>query len=339
MSRPVVQLHRPWAPDPRAESIQVLAAAHGLARHREVEVLMRRSEPVRVEELLARHGLVARPGLHVELLPGGGTAASLAFWAAVARWWARGRGRGVALARTPRYGLRARRAFPGLRLVAEVHGLADPLLPALLTVSVGAVCNSRGTAEGVRRLAPGLPVATLANASRGPGPAWIGEGEGIGCTGSVRAEKGLEVLARLAEGTEEPVVLVTGDPSAARALGPRLQVEGPLDPAAIPARLARFRCLVVPLAPGPFGAVETCPLKLFDALASGRPLVVADAPTLHDGIVPEWVPRYRMGDVDDLQDAIARAVALRDRFARRPLVRSWDDRGDELHAFLSEVAG
>ncbi len=228
--------------------------------------------------------------------------------------------------------------MPGLRLVAEVHGLDDPLLPDLLRRCVGAVCNSRGTTTGVARLAPALPVAVLANAARGPGPLPVGEGEGIGYVGSVRPQKGLEVLAGLASLVDEPVVLVTPDDGAARRLGGALHVEPALDPVDVPARLARFRCVVVPLGPGPFGEVETCPLKLFDALASGRPVVVADAPTLHGGIVPAWVPRYRMGDASDLRRAVFTAIAHGARFtAERGSVRTWDDRGGELDQFLTEV--
>jgi glycosyltransferase involved in cell wall biosynthesis len=318
--------------------VQVLAAAHGLAPHRPVEVLFRASTPVDAEDLLRRHGHAPRAGLTVRVLPRSGAVASVAFWGGVLRWWLRWEGRGIALVRTPRYGLRAARAMPGLPLVAEVHGLDDPRLAELLPRCVGAVCNSRGTARGVARLAPGLPQVVLANAARGPGPTWHGEGEGIGYVGSVRAGKGLEVLAELSKRIDDPVVLVTPDVEQARQLGGRLVVESCLAPAAVPARLARFRCLVVPLAPGPFGEVETCPLKLFDALASGRPVVVADAPTLHEDLVPRWVPRYRMGDAHGLARAIDAAVASAPRFAgARHGVRTWDDRGRELDAFLSEV--
>jgi len=338
VSRPVIQLHRPWAPDPVAESVQVLSAAHGLAAHRSIDVLFRARRPVTPMALQRRHGHAPRSGLTVRVLPHNNTMASAGFWAWVLRWWLRTEGHGIALVRTPRYGLRAARAMPGLRIVAEVHGLADPLLPDLLRHCAGAVCNSHGTADGVARLAPALPLAVLANAARGPGPTLSGEGEGIGYVGSVRPEKGLEVLAELAALIDEPVVLVTPDEDAARRLGGALQVEPPLDPVDVPGRLARFRCLVVPLGPGRFGEVETCPLKLFDSLASGRPVVVADAPTLHEGIVPSWVPRYRMGDGSDLQRAVAIAIADAARFAaHRGTVRTWDDRGDELDGFLTEV--
>ena len=334
MTRPVIQLHRPWAPDPAAETIQVLAAGHGLAPHRSVDLLFRRSAPVTEEAFLAQHGLPARRGLRLHLLPRAGTAAAAAFWARVLRWGVRTGGQGIALARTPRYGLRAARWLP--RVVAEVHGLGDPDLPALLACSRAAICNSDGTADGVQRMAPRLPVAVMGNAARGPGPTPTGAGEGIGYVGSLRPGKGLEVLAELAR--DLPVVVVTPDESAARAMSSSWTVEPALEPARVPVRLARFRCLVVPVGPGRFGEVETCPLKLFDALASGRPVVVADAATLHEGLVPRWVPRYRMGDVTSLREAIDRACASADRFAAlRAGVRTWDDRGDELHAFLSEV--
>jgi hypothetical protein len=334
--RPVLQLHRPWAPDPLAESIQVVHAAHGLAQHRSVAVRMRASTRTSPAEVLRLYGLAGRAGLDLGVLPTSGTACTVAFWAAVARWWLRHSGRGIALARTPRYAQRLLRADPNHRLVLEVHGLGDPLLPKLLGACRGVVTNSEGTARGVRDLGYHGPVAVLPNASRGEGPDWQGPGEGVGYVGSVRANKGLEVLVGLS--LQTPVVVVTPDVAAARQLGGSLRVEAAVCPAEVPARLARFRCIVVPVGPGRFGEQETCPLKLFDALASGRPVVVADSPVMR-GIAPDWVPRYAMGDLTSLCAAIDAATRepLLSRFRDRPAVTTWDQRGDALHRFLGEV--
>jgi len=344
MTRPVFVLYRPWAPSVRAQTVQVLHAAHGLAAHRPVTVCVRPSEPTSAEAVLQHQGLSARPGLRLHVLPAGGTASSLAFRAQLLAWRSGPGRQGVGLSRTPRYARWLQQL--GRPVVVEAHGLADDAdaEARALRSSCGLICNSHGTLGRLRARHGLLPPAqVIANATRGPGPALTGPGEGIGYVGSVRTEKGLQVLADLAEQTSEPVVVVTPEPERARRLGAALQVEGPVPPHEVGARLSRFRVLVLPLEPGPFGDVETCPLKLFDYLASGRPVVLADTGAVRalvPAVVPAWVPRFRPGDTDSLRSAIARATSAPRvaRFAARPLVRTWADRAVEVHRALERWA-
>lgn len=333
-------LYRPWAPAARAQSVQVLHAAHALAAHREVEVWVRPSGPTAPEAVLDAYGLPVRPGLSLRVLPSNGAAASARFAWAMQRFARRTRRQGLWLSRQPRLAVRAHRL--GGPQVTEAHGLWDDATAeaGALAAAVGVITNSPGTAERLRSRYPSLPPLTVvANAGRGAGPEPIGGGEGIGYVGSLRAGKGVTVLADLAARVDEPVVLVTPEADAARALSRRWRVEPAVAPREVPGRLARFRVLVLCLDHGPFGDAETCPLKWFDYQASGRPVVVADTPAMA-WLAPAWVPRYRPGDVESLREALARCEdpSLVARFAAREGLRTWADRAREVHRFLAEVA-
>ncbi len=290
--------------------------------------------------ILEHYGLPPRVGLRLGVLPRGATAGSLRFAAAMAAFAAREGGRALWLSREPRYAARALRL--GGDLVVEAHGLRGraPLEAAGLRAARGLVVNSEGTLRRLRRRHAVLPpTRVVSNACRGAGPALRGVGEGIGYVGSLRADKGVGVLERLAAVLDEPVVVVTPEAAEARRRSRRWQVEEALPYRDVPARLARFRVLVLCLAHGAFGDEETCPLKWFDYAASGRPVVVADTAAMRR-LAPGWVPRFTPGDVPSLHQAIEACEdpALRDRFAQRPLVRTWADRAAEVDAFLRAVA-
>ena len=337
MSRPVFMLYRPWAPAVRAQSVQVICAAHALARRRAVTACFRPTRPTTPANVLVHLGLAPAPGLALVGLPRAGTPSALVFRAAFATWWLQNRD-GIGLARTLRYARAAQRV--GCPVVVEVHGLHDDvgLERQVLAQAHGLVTNSEGTLALLRRRHGVLPPARVVpNATRGPGPPLAGTGRGIGYVGSIRKGKGLAVLARLAEVVEEPVVVITPEVGAARALGRALDVRPAVPPHRVPSELAALRVLVLPLAHGRFGDHETCPLKLYDYLASGRPVVVADTPAIR-ALVPSWVPRFVPDDLASLQRAVAQASEPQRvaRFAARPLVRTWSQRADEIDEALSE---
>jgi glycosyltransferase involved in cell wall biosynthesis len=318
----------------------VIRAAHALAAHRPVELWVRPTGPTTSASILASMGLSERRTLRLGVLPASSTAASVAHRLAMARFAARHRGRALWLSRSPRYARQALRL--GGQLVVEAHGLHEPAdLEAWgLRRAAGLITNSVGTRQRLEQRHRALPpTVTLANACRGPGPALHGPGHGVGYVGSLRDDKGVDVLARLAVDWPEPVVVVTPEAQRARALSRRWQVEPALPPAEVPARLARFRALVLCLAHGPFGDLETCPLKWFDYQASGRPVVVADTPAIR-ALVPDWVPRFAPGDEGALRQALHEALAPRRvaRFAAREGLRTWADRAAEVDAFLQQVA-
>lgn len=115
----------------------------------------------------------------------------------------------------------------------------------------------------------------------------------------------------------------------------RVHARGPVAYGELPARLARFHALLLPLDDGLFGRRLTSPLKLWDYLATGLPIVAADLPTVRAvaGDLPHY---YAPGDPASLARAVARALAARTSPRR---VRTWDDRAAEIEAFLREVVG
>lgn len=118
----------------------------------------------------------------------------------------------------------------------------------------------------------------------------------------------------------------------------RVDFEGPVAYADVPARLASADVAVLPLADGAEAREFTSPLKLFDYLAAGLPVVAADFPTvrevLRDG---ENGLLFSPGDPATLASALERALSDRDlaaRLRRRALETAadftWDRRAERL---------
>ncbi len=358
-------LYRPPAPSVRAQSIQVVHMAHAMAcrgHHVTVAVDPPRGAPAPSPAVvLAAYGLEPIDGLDLVVLPSHPTLGSLAWRALVARWIAQDDGTGVIYARRKRYARDVLRwAGARVRLVLEVHEVdsqqdrergADPaanfaLEREVLAGAKGVVANCPGTLALLRATHDHVPPAiashngTHAGRVRSP----VGPGEGVGYVGSVRAYKGLDVLADAARRLDATVTLVgaKGQPAAEALVarsGGRVVLEDALPHHAVPDRLARFRALVLPLSPGLFGESLTSPLKLWDYLASGVPIVGADLPTLRDAAPGAYVP-YIPDDAASLERALrlvmtdepTRAAVLA---ARR--VRTWATRAAEVERFVASV--
>jgi glycosyltransferase involved in cell wall biosynthesis len=213
----------------------------------------------------------------------------------------------------------------------------------VLGAACALVANAPGTLDHLRATAERLPAALVAhNATCADRVRREPPGFGVGYVGSVRAEKDIEALADAADRLDVPITVVGAEPDQVARIGriasSRLRLEPPIPWSEVPDRLARFALLVLPLAPGPFGEALTSPLKLWDYLASGVPVVGADTPALR-AAAGGWYTPYRPGDGADLARAIASALdrpELRARAARAP-VRTWDDRAAEIDAFLNSV--
>lgn len=357
--RDVFWLYRPTAPSNRAQSIQVVNAAHALAARGHRVVLAVRPPPgprPSPADVLAWYGLAPLPTLALAVLPAGGTAAAIAHRALYLGWLVRTRGRGVAIARSKRYAVEAARL--GGRIVLEVHEVdslqaeergEDPrpvraLEARALAAAVGVVANAPGTLALLERAHPVLPPAVaLHNATHAArARAMAPDAHGVGYVGSYRREKDLETLARAAARLDLPVHLVGAE--GAEALQPlargRLVLEPALPHARVPDRLARFRVLVLPLGRGLFGAHLTSPLKLWDYLAVDVPLVAADTPAIREA-APGCYRPYAPGDADGLARALAEVHGdrnAREALRHRPPPRTWADRARELERFLDEVA-
>jgi glycosyltransferase involved in cell wall biosynthesis len=350
----------PWfvlyrvADDPaRAQTVQVVHTAWALARAG-LEVTL----PIegRGAPLLADLGLEAPPGLRIVAL-GGRTAGSLRLRAALLAFLVRSRGRGVVACRHLRYAYGALSlGGRGVRLLYEAHEIArreaaaagEDVAPWLhrealvLARARWLVTNAEGTLAALRRDHAVLPPARVCANAAQQRPAPVVPGRGVGVVGSVRPYKDPDTVADAALRLPGLLKWVGAEPLAAARLrhrsGGALEVEPPAPHHAIPARLASFETLLLPLSPGDeFGQALTSPLKLWDALQSGVPLVAADTPAVRAAAEGAYVP-YTPGDVDSLVAALqlARDPAVRARVlaTARQRARTWDDRARELVDFV-----
>jgi hypothetical protein len=111
----------------------------------------------------------------------------------------------------------------------------------------------------------------------------------------------------------------------------QLRIEGPVPFAQVPDRLARFRAVILPLGTGLFGTSLTSPLKLWDYLVCGRPMVVADTPAARQ-VLPQHELWYQPGDADSLLRALERAERQPYPVAHR--LRTWAERAAEMERFI-----
>lgn len=352
-------LYRPTAPSVRAQSVQVLHMAHAMAsRGHEVHLAVEPGAPgATAQSVLSFYGLEPVRGLRLTVLPASRTLASALFRGLFAGWVLRSGGQGIVYARSKRYAAEALRLMGGRsHLVVEAHEVdslqaaergEDPephrrLEARVLGAAAAVVCNAPGTLRLLEQehvLPPALACPNATHPSRQRHP--TGPGQGIGYTGSNRAYKGLETLARAAALTHQRVHLVGADDAShlqELAQG-RLVLEPAVDHASLPDRLAAFRALALPLAPGLFGEQLTSPLKLWDYLASGRPVVGADLPSLREQAPGAFLP-YRTGDAEHLAQQLDRACedeALRAELIAAAPLRTWGQRAAEIEAFLDGV--
>jgi glycosyltransferase involved in cell wall biosynthesis len=342
-------LYRPSAPSPRAQSVQIVHAAHAMAaRGHKVELWVEGNAAK--SDILAYYGLEPVPTFTLGVLPQARTPASLGYRAAFLAWALRTRGEGIALARRKKHADWALRWLgQRFRLLLEVHEVDsrmgdDPdearawhaLEARVLRGSWGVIANAPGTLVLLQQAHPVLPPAAVVQNAARPGLPGRSGGEGIGIAGSVRPYKDPQTVARAAASLPWPVTWVGAD----RPVEPPVRTEPALPPREVPARLQRFRTLLLPLSPGLFGERLTSPLKLWDALQSGVPLVAADTAALAAAASGAYVP-YTPGDPASLAAALRRACedeALRAQVTQRARerARTWAGRAAEVEAFVEQ---
>jgi glycosyltransferase involved in cell wall biosynthesis len=356
----ILHLYRPRIPSVRAQSVQVVHTCHALAaRGHQVTLLCdpagmgvpnqvgrnpRALPRPRATAALAAYGLDHPDTFDLRIAPTTYLPlASLWFRAQVAAWQG-----DVVYARAKRYVARVRHDIP---VVIEAHEVdseqareagEDADEPFALEEKVfarasGVVANCGGTLRLLEQTHPNLPRrVVIQNATRAdravtrdPSPTTL-----VGYTGSPKPYKGLDtVFASMPKwpgGVE--LEMVGGAPPDAP---PQVVAVPPVPYGDLPARLARYHALLLPLDDNLFGRALTSPLKLWDYLATGIPIVAADLPTVREiaGDLPHY---YTPGDPDALADALVRALAAGE--APR-LLRTWDDRAAEIERFLRDVLG
>lgn len=337
----LLHLYRPRLPETRAQAIQVVHTAHALARvGYRVTLLADRAVGFdgTATDALAAYGLDHPDTLDLRLapvrwLPGAG----LWFRAAVAAWCA-DPAHGLVYARAKRYV----RLVPALvPVVLEAHELdsaleADAGRPAdgtraleaeVLRRAVGLVTNCAGTLDAIRGAHPVPPHAVVWNATRADRLVRGAGGGGVGVVGSAREYKGVAHVLAAAADAGVPLTFVG---AASPIAGARTLAAVPYGE--VPALLAGFDAVLLPLADNRFGRTLTNPLKLWDYLATDRPIVAPDLPTIRE--VTDDVHRYDPAALDTVAPAIRRALAAG---PRPPRLRTWDDRAADIAAFLGTL--
>lgn len=180
----------------------------------------------------------------------------------------------------------------------------------------------------------------------------------VGYAGHLYPWKGVDVLIHaLASLPDIDAVVVGGHPAerdltrvralaASLGLESRVSLPGQVLPAEVATRLAGATILALPNTPSAISERYTSPLKLFEYLAMGRPIVASDLPAIReiltDGQSALLVPA---GDASALAAAIQRVAgdpALARRLAAGALALAprftWDVRAERLESALIAAA-
>lgn len=349
----ILHLYRPRLPTSRAQAIQVIHTCHALAhRGHAVTLLADRIGPADADAMgsattpegaLSAYGLDHPDGLDLRIAPARHpTAAGLWFRWERARWTG-----DLVYARAKRYVADVPAAVPVVVEAHEVDSLLDAeagrdpdpnrrLEAAVYTRASGVVTNCPGT---LARLATVVALprhrAVIWNATRADRVVTrrAGPGRRVGYAGSPREWKGVSALAQAVERWPADVRLeLLGGGGVTH---PRVDVRASVPYAELPESLARFDVLLLPLLDNLYGRWLANPLKLWDYLATGIPIVAADLPTVRE-VAGDRPFYYPPGDMDALAQAVGRALTAGPQI---PLVRTWDDRAADIERFLVEVMG
>jgi glycosyltransferase involved in cell wall biosynthesis len=227
---------------------------------------------------------------------------------------------------------------------------------AIVTTTAG-IRDSFAELHGERALTGVIPNGCDVPADRSfPGLA-PADGRRVLYAGQLYPWKGVDVLvealARLPQARLVILGGIEGEPDVARVralvetlgLGGRVEMPGHVGPARVAEELARASVVAVPFLKTAMTERHTSPLKAFEAMAAGRPLVASDLPSsrefLRHGENALLLPP---GDPGVLAEAVGRLLedrGLAERIARAAWADSpaysWDARARKLLALMSEV--
>jgi glycosyltransferase involved in cell wall biosynthesis len=354
----ILHLYRPSLPGVRAQAVQVVHTCHALARRgHEVTLFCDAVDGQPLAdgtEALASFALDPVPGLHLEIAPTSWRpGASLWFRVKVRAWVTQAlqapaeAAPSLVYLREPRYAAMIPHQVP---LVVEAHDCLAEIAreagedpkpvyqgeAALYERAHAVVANSGGTLATLESLYPGLPQfrrvvhnGTRLDRAVQRTPAAVPL---VGYTGSSAKLLGLDtVLASMerwpAGASLEVVGGVPGEVPATVNVVPAVPY------GQLPEWLARYHALLLPLDTSVRSRIFTSPLKLWDYLATGIPIVAADVPSIRE-IGGDVLHYYSPGDPVSLAAAVTEALQAG---ASPRRVRTWDHRAAEIERLLQVV--
>ena len=124
--------------------------------------------------------------------------------------------------------------------------------------------------------------------------------------------------------------------------GAELRFMSRVPAADVPAALSACSVLVypAPASHNPYFQRDTSPLKLFEYLATGKPIVCADIPPIRDAVDERSVTFCQPGDAQSMADAITEALkegADADRRTRRADLARWYSWENRMRRILDSV--
>lgn len=348
----ILHLYRPSVPSARAQTVQVVHTCHALARKGHAVTLLADVEEdaarMSPEVALAGFGLALPPTLDLRLSPTSWRPGASLWFRGQVRAWVRAAGKdSLVYARERKYVPLIPERIP---LVVEAHEVQvelereaerDPA-PAYAEEAAtfrrarGLVTNCGGTMALLEAIYDELPAhrRVIHNATRldravqrAPSAYPL-----VGYAGSPRPFKGLDtVFASLPLWPAEVTLEMVG--GAPDGVPESVNVIPSVPYGELPEWLARYHVLLLPLDDNVFGRALTSPLKLWDYLATGIPIVAADLPTVRE-IGGDMLHYYTPRDPASLAAAVAEALAAG---ASPRRVRTWDHRAGEIEKFLKVV--
>jgi glycosyltransferase involved in cell wall biosynthesis len=132
----------------------------------------------------------------------------------------------------------------------------------------------------------------------------------------------------------------------ARGLEDRVRFTGFLPPPELPGEVVKADLFAIPLLDSETARLFTSPLKLFEAMASGRPIVASDLPSIREVLtheknallVPPGDARALARAIDRLAKDAALSRALAGRAREDVGAFTWDARAAAIEDFVSGLA-
>lgn len=351
MLKSVFIFYRPTYPSWRAQDIQVLHTAHSLANRGHVVTLLanRSNRKIEKKDVLSQFNLQPNPNLLLKMSPSTHPGKSgLWFRFHLLKWWKNNQG--VVLTRDlERLSQMLKFLKKKQSIFIEAHQL-----PSILAADDGAPVASLKAIEshilkhatglltncgGVMRLweeayPKSLPQlrAVVHNGTSPSRAQYIDSHDNvIRCMGSLRPEKGISELIPILAKSDESYEFLGGRKDEIKSLPPlpeNIKVLDAVPYPDVPQYLISSKALLLPLQNNRFGRDLTSPLKLWDYLATDRPIIAPSLGSTRE--IQALCGRDLLFYEPDNSETLLDVISAIPTSPFVPYLRSWDDRADEL---------